>query len=120
MLAFSNDAGRRTQLLRFASWLEGGSGLTTAVRILEGEGVKMLKLREEAEAELRKDITGNGFKAFPLVVVAPNLNAAVYSLVQSYGVAYENVSQEKTPPHEQKNHFFLLTVSAPGTGNIIA
>ena len=35
------------------------------------------------------------------------------------GVAYEKVSQEKTPPHEQKNHFFLLTVSAPGTGNVI-
>lgn len=56
LLASSDDSHRREQLLRFASWIEGGSGLTTAVRILEGEGVKMLKLREEAQEALRKDL----------------------------------------------------------------
>jgi amino acid transporter len=86
VLAFSNDSHRRKQLLRFASWLEGGSGLTTAVRILEGEGVKMLKLREEAEAELRADISEYGLKAFPVVVAAPTLNLGVYTLVQSFGI----------------------------------
>ena len=86
LLAFSNDSHRRKQLLRFASWLEGGSGLTTAVKILEGEGVKMLKLREEAEAELRADISAYGLKAFPLVVAAPNLNLGVHTLVQSFGI----------------------------------
>jgi hypothetical protein len=86
LLAFSNDSHRRKQLLRFASWLEGGSGLTTAVKILEGEGVKMLKLREEAEAELQADISEYGLKAFPLVVAAPNLNLGVHTLVQSFGI----------------------------------
>lgn len=86
LLAFSDDPHRREQLLRFASWIEGGSGLTTAVRILEGEGVKMLKLREEAEAELRKDIAELGLKAFPLILVAPNLQVGIYTLVQAFGV----------------------------------
>jgi amino acid transporter len=86
LLAFSNDSHRRKQLLRFASWLEGGSGLTTAVRILEGEGVKMLKLREEAEVELRTDIGEYDLKAFPLVVTAPNLNLGVYTVIQSFGI----------------------------------
>ena len=86
LLAFSNDSHRRKQLLRFASWLEGGSGLTTAVRILEGEGVKMLKLRQEAEAELRADIADYGMQAFSLVVAAPNLNLGVHTLVQSFGI----------------------------------
>jgi hypothetical protein len=86
LLAFSNDSHRRKQLLRFASWLEGGSGFTTAVRILEGEGVKMLKLRQEAEAELRADIADYGMQAFPLVVAAPNLNLGVHTLVQSFGI----------------------------------
>jgi hypothetical protein len=86
LLAFSDDARRRARLLRFASWLEGGSGLTTAVRILEGHGVKMLKERQEAEAELRSDIAEVGVKAFPLIVTASNLDLGVNALVQSYGI----------------------------------
>jgi amino acid transporter len=86
ILAFSNDSRRRGQLLQFASWLEGGSGITTAVRILEGEGMKMLKLKEEAEEELRRDIDEHGLKAFPLVVVAPKLHIGVQILVQGFGV----------------------------------
>jgi amino acid transporter len=86
LLAFSDDSHRRERLLRFASWIEGGSGLTTAVRILEGEGVKMLKLREEAEAELRMAITEHGLKAFSLVLVAPNLQIGLHTLVQAFGV----------------------------------
>ena len=38
ILAFSDDSHRRKQLLKFSSWIQGRSGLTTAVRILEGEG----------------------------------------------------------------------------------
>jgi amino acid transporter len=86
LLAFSDDAQRREPLLRFSSWLEGRSGLTTAVRILEGEGVKMLKAREEAESELRGDISQYGLKAFPLVVVAPNIEVGVNMLVQAFGI----------------------------------
>ena len=86
ILAFSDDSRRRAQLLRFSSWIEGGSGLTTAVRILEGEGVKMRKMKEEAEEELAQDIRKNGFRAFSLVVVAANLQTGIQSVVQSYGV----------------------------------
>lgn len=86
ILAFSDDSRRRGQLLRFAAWLEGGSGVTSVVRVLEGEGVKMLKLKEEAEDELRRDINGQGLTAFPLVVVAPNLHIGIQILVQGFGV----------------------------------
>jgi len=84
--AFSNDSHRRKQLLTFASWIEGRSGLITAVRVLEGTGLKMLKARKEAEAELKKDIVENGLNAFPLVVVAPDLGVAVHTLIQSLGI----------------------------------
>lgn len=86
ILAFSDHTERRGQLLRFASWIEGGSGLTTAVRILEGEGIKMLKLKEEAEAELKQDIQKDGTRAFPLVVAAPNLQIGIQSVAQAYGI----------------------------------
>ena len=86
ILAFSKDAQRRPGLLRFASWIEGRSGLTTVVKILEGEGIKMLKLQEESESELRSDIAAHGFAAFPLVVFAPDLDIALNTLIQSTGV----------------------------------
>jgi len=86
LLALSNDSERRGQLLDFASWIEGRSGLTTAVRILEGEGVKMLKAREDAEKELRADIARHKSQAFPLVLVAPNVETGIHTLVQAFGV----------------------------------
>jgi amino acid transporter len=86
LLAFSHDSPRRERLLRFASWLEGGSGLTTAVLILEGEGAKMLRLKGEAEEELSKSIAQYGLKAFPLVVAAPNLQVGIHTLVQAFGI----------------------------------
>jgi hypothetical protein len=86
ILAFSNNAQRRSKLLKFASWIEGGSGLTTAVRIIEGEGLKMIKLKTEATAELQLDIQKNGARAFPLVVTAPNLQIGIQSVVQAYGI----------------------------------
>jgi len=86
ILAFSNHPIKRERLLRFASWIEGGSGFTTVVHILEGEGVQMLKPRSEAEAELQKDIAEKGLKAFPLVLVAPSVYVGVQSLVQASGL----------------------------------
>ncbi|MDH3722419.1 MAG: amino acid permease, partial [Desulfobacteraceae bacterium] len=52
----------------------------------EGEGVRMLKLQEESESELRSDIAAHGFAAFPLVVFAPDLDIALNTLIQSTGV----------------------------------
>jgi len=86
VLLFSDDSHRREKLLDFASWVQGKSGFTTAVRILEGQGVKALKEKQVAEAELGKDIQEHGISAFPLVVVAPDIRLGVYSLIQSFGV----------------------------------
>ena len=71
---------------QFAEWLEGDTGFATVVRILEGEGAKMLKLKEEAEKELRKDIAESASEAFPLVLVAPTLIQGIQTLVQAYGI----------------------------------
>ncbi|MCP4689610.1 MAG: amino acid permease, partial [Desulfobacterales bacterium] len=84
LLAFSHDAPGRERLLRFASWITGKSGTTTAVRILEGEGVKMLK--RKAEAELSGDIAAHELEAFPMVVAAPDMRQCLQTLVQSSGI----------------------------------
>ena len=86
ILAFSDDPKRREQLLRFCSWIEGGSGLTSVVRILEGHGPTMLKERAQALQELAKDIRELESRAFPLVVTAPELQPGIGILLQSYGI----------------------------------
>jgi hypothetical protein len=86
LLVFSDDPHCRQRLLQFAEWLEGDTGFATIVRILEGEGPQMLKLREEAENELRKDIAESASEAFPLVIAAPSLIQGIHTLVQAYGI----------------------------------
>jgi hypothetical protein len=86
LLVFSDDPHRRQRLLQFAEWLEGDTGFATIVRIIEGEGPLMIKLREEAENELRKDIAESNSEAFPLVIAAPSLIQGIHTLVQAYGI----------------------------------
>lgn len=86
LLVFSNDRSRRARLLRFASWIEGGSGLTTVVRVLEGHGAKMLERREQALAELTEEIKTGEFDAFPLVVSGEDLDQTISSVVQAAGI----------------------------------
>jgi amino acid transporter len=107
LLTFSNDSKRRQHLLQFSSWLEGGSGMTTAVRILEGQGVKMLKLKEEAETELKKSIEDHKMGAFPLVVVAPNAADAIQTLVQGFGIGPVKVNTVVINWIEQISRGFL-------------
>ena len=86
LLMFSDDPHRRQRLLHFAEWLEGDTGFATIVRIIEGGGPQMIKLREQAENELRKDIAESDSEAFPLVIAAPSLIQGIHTLVQAYGI----------------------------------
>jgi len=86
ILAFSDDSHRRKCLLHFANWVEGNSGLTAAVRVLEGRGKKMYGLRQEAEKELLADIEKEGVNAFAKVIAAPDFRIGAEILVQSFGV----------------------------------
>jgi amino acid transporter len=86
ILAFSNNPERRVRLIRFSSWIEGHSGMTTVVQILEGTGAKIYRDRLNAENELRQDIQASGLSAFPLVMAASEFDIGVNSLLQVYGI----------------------------------
>ena len=86
LLAFSDHAHRRRWLIRFASWIEGGSGFTSVVRILGGEEPETAQQRQEAETEIRKDIDDLGLKAFVRVIAVPSLRVGAQMLIQSYGI----------------------------------
>jgi amino acid transporter len=86
LLVFSNESPRRGQLLRFASWIEGGSGLTTVVQIVEGGGAAAHRRRQEAREVLHRDIEQAGVEAFPLVVEGPHLGTTAHVLLQAFGL----------------------------------
>ncbi|MGD9125204.1 MAG: amino acid permease, partial [Desulfarculaceae bacterium] len=86
VLAFSDHEQRRQRLLQFSTWLEGGSGLTTAVRVLEGEGAGIRRRRRQTLEALSKELTSAGLKAFPLVVNAPDLSEGIDALIQASGL----------------------------------
>jgi hypothetical protein len=56
------------------------------VKILEGEGVKIKKLKEEAEEELIAETKEHGLTAFPLVVTTPKFYAGAQTLIQAFGI----------------------------------
>ncbi len=86
LLAFSSNSARRERNLRFAHWLEGESGLTTAVQILVDKGGPARVRRQEAEAALRTEIKAREVDAFPLVISAASVQAALPILIQSHGL----------------------------------
>ena len=86
ILAFSDDPVRRERLMRFGSWIEGGSGLTTAIRMLAGEGIQGRREGEAAEAELARDVRERGLDAFARVIVASDVAAAFPVVLQAAGL----------------------------------
>lgn len=88
VLAFTESKERRGRTLEFASRISGGSGMVTAVQIIEGEGAfeSARVRRAEAEQALRQELAEGGVDAFPLVVAAQDLRQAAATLVQSWGI----------------------------------
>ncbi|MFO8082912.1 MAG: amino acid permease [Desulfobacterales bacterium] len=86
ILAFSQDPDRRSSLLRLAAWLEGGSGLTTVVTLLEGKDLLLSKQKEETETRLHRDIMEYNPAAFPLVLTTRNSEIALHTLLQAHGI----------------------------------
>ncbi len=86
VLAFSDDAYRRENLLQFASWMGGGGSYTSVVRIVPGTGPEARKERAEAESALLAELRKGKHEAFPLVINSPDLASGMSTLLQSYGV----------------------------------
>ncbi len=87
ILVFTESAERRARLLQFAAWISGGTGLVTAVQVVEDErGARAAQARgAEAEQALRSQIAELGVDAYPLVVAARELRDALATVLQSWG-----------------------------------
>lgn len=80
-----NYPGRQT-LYRFATLLEAQSGFTTVVRIVLGQGVELIKRKQEQELALQEELQQEQLPAFPLVVTAPSIDTGIHTLIQAYGI----------------------------------
>ena len=86
ILAMTRESKRLHQIMGFAAWVEGTSGITSAVRIIKGQGVKTARRRKEVAKELSSDLVQIKSTAFPLVLTAEDISEVVPALVQSYGI----------------------------------
>ncbi len=86
VLAFSAEPRRRARLLRFASWMEGGSGLTAVVQIVVGHGAVKRREREEQDAALQREIADLDLEVYGRAILAHDAMEALPVIVQSFGL----------------------------------
>ncbi len=87
ILAFvPRDPTNRRRMVTMASWLEGGSGFLTAVRVLEGSGPLWRRQAREIEEDLGAEIRELADRAFARVLVAGDDDVGVQTLVQAHGI----------------------------------
>jgi hypothetical protein len=87
IVAFSEDTERRVALLRFAAWIEGGSGFVSVVRVLDEEtGPPPASRLKEEEERLRLDIAAAGVHAFPRCVYTYETRSVLPALLGAHGL----------------------------------
>ena len=86
MLALSGDSRNLDRLLYFSEQMEGGSGMTTAVKLVSGSGYQINRVRQTHLKALKKELAAGKFHAFPLVVSSLDPETSLSTLLQSHGI----------------------------------
>ncbi len=87
VLAFSANTDRRIRLVRFASWLEGASGLSAVVQVVVGSGALKRREKEEELEIMEAQIEAEGLDdVHCMAVLAPDAMEALPVIVQSFGL----------------------------------
>ncbi len=86
ILALSGMGDHFERLLLFSRWIDGGGGITTAVRVALGAGFWMDRARAGYQTQLSRLIEQGGYQAFPLVVSGVDGEGTMATLLQAYGV----------------------------------
>lgn len=86
-LAFvPRDPHTRRRMLTMASWLEGGTGFLTAVRLIEGTGPIKRREADAVELELEKEVSEIAPGAFARTLLVGDADVGVQTLIQSHGI----------------------------------
>ena len=86
-LAFvPRDPHTRRRMLKMASWLEGGSGFLTAVRLIEGSGPVRRREADVVERDLEAEVNELAPGAFARTILVSDAEVGVQTLLQSHGI----------------------------------
>lgn len=87
ILVFAGDLAKRTELVRFASWLNQERGILTVCLLLVGKleelSLQVPKIRQEMDRILDRE----GLTAFPEVDVVPEFEVGALAVAQANGIA---------------------------------
>lgn len=87
ILLYAGDVSRRTDLVRFAAWLNQGRGILTISRLLVGSlADRVLEAREEKE-RIDELMRNWGLVGFAEVEVVPKFEDGVIAVAQANGIA---------------------------------
>lgn len=86
LLILNHPVPTQEALLTFSTWIEGGSGLSIALHINEGEGLLGRKERDVIQRDQAAFILEKQWPIFPMTVCAPDFSVALNSLIQGVGV----------------------------------
>ncbi len=82
-LVFSGNPNSRDFLVKYASWLEGGHGIIYLANVLTGTIEEHSSHRKMALKQMRNYCREKKISAFPVVVVADNIQDGVKMLLQT-------------------------------------
>ncbi|MDX1503618.1 MAG: Na-K-Cl cotransporter [Thermoanaerobaculia bacterium] len=87
ILVFAGDVGKRTDLVRFASWLNQERGILTVCKLLVGEFEELAPKIEEETESANATLERAGLVAFAEVDVAADFEDGVVEVLQANGIA---------------------------------
>ncbi|MDH4143712.1 MAG: amino acid permease [Acidimicrobiia bacterium] len=86
-LAFvPRDPVVRGRMMTVTSWLEGGSGFITAIRMLEGNGPRWRRQAAEVEEDLAAEVAQVVPGSYARVLTVADADVGVEALVQAHGI----------------------------------
>ncbi|MDP1661338.1 MAG: amino acid permease, partial [Phycisphaerales bacterium] len=120
VLALCNDSVDRVRLLTLASWIDGDSGFTTAVRIITPPPGEAAEAVTKAEKTLDAEIEKAGLGTFSRVVSAPSVLDGLRTLLQAHGLGPLYANTLLMSAHEHMGKGAEPSKDAPPTAALIA
>lgn len=87
ILVFAEDPRKRSDLLRFAVWLNQGRGILTVCHMMVGKLEELAPRIEEQERQDREELSTEGAEVFSEVDVVSDLENGVLDIIQANGIA---------------------------------
>ena len=80
------DPTNRQRMVSMTSWLEGGAGFLTAVRLLEGTGHRWRRQAREIQEDLADEVDEIAPGSFARVLAVGDEEVGVQTLIQAHGI----------------------------------